>query len=579
MGNGQCKRLAFIKEFDVFGKEPKLYFKGKERKTTWYGSFFTLFYLTIYFAYFFYKVLRMFKKTDVKFYDSFEYLDGPPSIHLTKEKFTGGFALEHPETYDQFIDETIYYPKAYFKIQTRKDDDDNWDIQTIDLELERCSPDSFGEDFQDSLIDSIENLYCFKDLDVTLEGSFSYDTYAYFAVDFFPCKNSSENNNHCKTKEELDYYLMNTFVCFELEDAQLTPTNYSKPVHGRNNDIYYTVGKKLFQEVHIFYQLVDIETDLDIIGFDEFPNFKQDLYIKYDWDYQMSSLLEEDIYETGNPFCSAQIKLDDEIRIETRTYMKLITLFSDVGGLMEFMLSIFKVVTSFTIDLQYDTSIVNNLFEFDLNKKVVSIKKRLNKKNVIENLDNNEITLKKIPTKAEHISAKSRVHIYEYEKNTVQSKSKLNEANNLLNNLTKITINDNQPLKKKKKKKKKKNAPENNILEDKKFNESKDNNHNEITKKEKEPDEEKSYIIQEIVHNRCFIYFCFFWARKKKNLQNTLINEGINLYRKKMDIIRFFRKLYKSDEKTEETTTITMSEPCKKSILEILKKNNNKLPS
>ena len=59
MGNGHCKRLAFIKEIDIFGKEPKLYFKGKERKTTWYGSFFTIFYLTIYFAYFIYKVLRL----------------------------------------------------------------------------------------------------------------------------------------------------------------------------------------------------------------------------------------------------------------------------------------------------------------------------------------------------------------------------------------------------------------------------------------------------------------------------------------------------------------------------------------
>ena len=520
MGNGHCKRLAFIKEIDIFGKEPKLYFKGKERKTTWYGSFFTIFYLTIYFAYFIYKVLRLLKKDDVKFYDSFEYLDGPPSIHLTKEKFTGGFALEHPETYDQFIDETIYYPKAYFKIQTREGDDDNWKIEKIDLEIERCSPDSFGEDYQDSLIDSIENLYCFKDLDVTLEGSFSYDTYSYFQIEFFPCKNTTENNNHCKTKEELDYYLMNTFVCFELEDAQLTPTNYSKPVHGRNNDIYYTVGKKLFQEVHIFYQLVDIETDLDYIGFDEFPNFKQELYIKYDWDYQMSSLLEEDIYETGNAFCSAQIKLDDEVRIETRTYAKILNLLSDVGGLMEFVLSVFKVISSFTIDLQYDTAIVNSLFEYDLNKKVISIKKHRHKNNVNENLNNNdnnenETTLRKSLTKVEHKSAKG-VHIYDYDKNTIQSKSKLNDPtinNNL--NLNKVTSNDNQ-AKKKKKKKKKKNIPENNLIEDKKLNASKDTNLNKKCKKEKEIEEKKSLIIHEIVHNRCFIYFCFFWARKKE---------------------------------------------------------------
>ena len=554
MGNGQCERLMFIKKIDMFGKEPKLYFKGKERKTSWYGSFCTIIYMAIYFAYFLYKLLRMLKRNDVKFYDSFEYLDGPPSIHLTKEKFTGGFALEHPETYDQFIDETIYYPKAYFKIQTRDGESENWNIETIPLELERCKPESFGKDFQDTLIDSLENLYCFKDIDLTLKGSFSYDTYSYFAIDFYPCINTTENNNHCKTKEELDFYLMNTYVCFELEDAQLTPTDFNKPVKGRNNDIYYTVGKKLFQEVHIFYQLVDIETDLDIIGFDDFPNFKQDLYIKYDWDYQMSSLLEEDIYETGNAFCSAQIKLDDEVRIQTRSYTKIITILSDVGGFMEFMLSAFKVITSFTIDLQYDTSIVNSLFEFDLNKKVISIKKHIHKKSIVDNL-NNEAILRNSPTKVESKSGK-RLHIFDYDKNTGRSKNSLNDINTNLNLNNKITSNDINEI---------------NMIEDNNTPKDINNNNN----KGKENNEGRSLIITKIEHNRYFIYCCFLWARKKTNMQNTLVNEGINIFKKKMDLIRFFKKLYKSGDKDEEMPIITMSEPCKNTVLELLQKSKD----
>ena len=59
-------------------------------------------------------------------------------------------------------------------------------------------------------------------------------------------------------------------------------------------------------------------------------------------------------------------------------------------------------------------------------------------------------------------------------------------------------------------------------------------------------------------------------------MQNTLVNEGINIFKKKMDLIRFFKKLYKSDDKDEEMETITMSEPCKKTVLELLQKSNNK---
>ena len=54
--------LNFLKDLDMFGKEPKLYINGKEKKTTFYGSFFTLFYATIYFAYFLYKLSECLKK-------------------------------------------------------------------------------------------------------------------------------------------------------------------------------------------------------------------------------------------------------------------------------------------------------------------------------------------------------------------------------------------------------------------------------------------------------------------------------------------------------------------------------------
>ena len=81
---------------------------------------------------------------------------------------------------------------------------------------------------------------------------FTYDYYSFIYIQFFPCINSTENNNHCKTMEQIDFYLNNTFICFEMEDVELTPQNYTSPVRERNLDIYFTVGKKLFQEIQKF---------------------------------------------------------------------------------------------------------------------------------------------------------------------------------------------------------------------------------------------------------------------------------------------------------------------------------------
>ena len=60
-------------------------------------------------------------------------------------------------------------------------------------------------------------------MDEILEGHYSYDYYSFFYIEFYPCKNTTENNNKCQPIEIINYYLNNTFICFEMEDVQLTP--------------------------------------------------------------------------------------------------------------------------------------------------------------------------------------------------------------------------------------------------------------------------------------------------------------------------------------------------------------------
>ena len=180
----------------------------------------------------------------------------------------------------------------------------------------------------------MKNYYCFKEMDFILEGHFTYDMYSFFYIQFFPCVNTSTKQD-CKPLEVIDYYLRNTFVSFEIQDIELTPHNYKTPIRPRAADIYTTVGKKLFKEIHVFYQLVNIETDMDWIGFDEFENFKSEKYLKYDKMSIMSNIIEENIYETGESFCDITIKLSENVRTERRIYTKLITVLGDVGGLME----------------------------------------------------------------------------------------------------------------------------------------------------------------------------------------------------------------------------------------------------
>ena len=218
-------------------------------------------------------------------------------------------------------------------------------------------------------------------MDYILEGHFSYDLYSFFFIQFFPCVNTTDKHT-CKPLEQIDYYLKNTFVTFQFQDIELTPNNYKTPIRPRGVDIYTTVGKKLFNEIHAYFQVVDIQTDMDWIGFDEFENFKSDVYLKYDEMISMRNIIETNIYETGESFCDFTIKLSENVRTERRTYTKLIAILGDIGGLMEVVYTLLKIISSFAGDILYEIALVNNLFSFDLNNKVIILKDKKNVKRI-----------------------------------------------------------------------------------------------------------------------------------------------------------------------------------------------------
>ena len=571
----KTQKWKFIKDFDIFGKEVGLYYKGKEKISTYFGCIATILFFIFFFLCAIYKLEKMIKKANISFHEQIEYFEYPPSIQLTRDIFYGGFALENPITYDPFIDETIYYPKVYFKKAIRNGS--NWDFDIKEIELERCSIEKFGEAFKDKIIhNSLNNLYCFKEMNETLEGHFSYDNYSYFYIQFFPCINSTENNNHCKPIEEIDFYLDNTFACFEMEDIELTPSNYSYPVRGRNQDIYFPVGKKLFQEIHIFYQYTIIETDLDILGIDELRRYKTQHFLKFHSQVEMTNLIENNIYDSGEDFCAVTIKLFDEVRRQKRTYTKLINVLGDLGGLLEVSLTLFKFFLSFPSTILYELSIVNNLFEFDIDKKIILIQNKYREQYKKENKIANSEQELNVTKKDNFVQNSNQRKISILHSIFLSSKDKDYDyrINKMMNNnisydnliytgkekkiLTNTKDNRNNIQKKQKGIIIKNNnfLSEDNII-NKDLRKRETVNENSINKNS------KNIIIKNIKFNKIWIYFCCNFIKRRNNKENALFKEGMQLFIDKMDIINIFRNLTITDETKNESQIIEINDSCK----------------
>ena len=547
--------FKFLKNIDIFNKTFDLYYKGKNKKSTYVGSIFTICYGVIYFSFFLYKILRMINKRDVTFYDTIAYLEEIPEIDVTNENFYGGFALENPETYDNFIDETIYYPKAYYKIG--KLEGDNWIWNIKEIELEKCKLEKFGSFYKDNFKNKkLNNLYCFKNINDKLLGHYSYDYYSFFFIQFFPCKNTTENSK-CQTKEKMDYYLKSTFVSFQMQDIEITPLNFSYPVIGRDLDIYTTIGKKLFQELHVFFQIVNIETDLDPLGFSDFQHVKSEKYLKYNSLIQMSNILDNDIYETGESFCNVTIKLSEKVLTEKRRYTKLIEVMRDVGGFMEVILSVFKIVSFFSTNILYEKSLVNCLFEFDINRKNIIIHNNYQNKLKKNNLD------KKI----------SRKNECELDYNMLTNDIIITSKNNLNNNNKLRNYYENN-LELNKMKKRRHNLKIMRYNNRRYYIERNINNENnikniEINNYKNENEEKDRTIIKKIKIHKCCIYLCFLCVRKRKNMENILLDEGMRIIIEKLDIINIFKNLCRNDINLKEEKILKMSHNCIKRLNEI----------
>ena len=266
----------------------------------------------------------------------------------------------------------LYYPIAYFV-----------DEEMEKIEVERCNIDKIGSKYKKFFKDyELDNYYCLSKINYT----FIFYTNS-LKIQLFPCKNTSENNNHCKSKEIIDNCLNGKNFEINFEDILITPLNYDNPVKERINYVYTTIFKKFGQFLYVEMELVNIETSTNIIGFDFLTTPKLDSFIKYD----SVEIIPQPGYdlddELNNSIAEIEFQLNDKILLEKRNYIQFIDVLGEIGGLMEIIYSFFDFLCSFLSDILYKKTIANNLFTFDIRKKKILIKKG---KNLIFKINNDK---------------------------------------------------------------------------------------------------------------------------------------------------------------------------------------------
>ena len=595
-----------ISDIDLFGKEPELYYKGKNKKSILIGRVLTIIYIISYIAFFIYKLIRMIEKIDVTFYQTTAYTGDVPSIHLTNKIFYGGFAFSNAQTLQPFVDETIYSISAQFRTGHKINNIWNWKVKPIEVEI--CQLSKFNPEYYDLFKDKpMANMYCPKDMDEILEGHTTYDIYSYFYIGFYPCVNTTTKQD-CKPASVIDNYLKNVYVSFKMQDIELTPQMYSTPIQLRGKEVNSPASRNLFQNINAYFQVVEIETDNDVVGFEAMSNIKKEKYLKYDGPIVLSRLNDLNTeYISGRALCDVTIQLKEQVLTIKRTYTKLIEVLGDVGGLMEVVFMFFKMFSSMIADILYEKSMVNNLFYFDIDKKLIlmkdlkrTIKRNYRRKTKPEDIKEDVQIYNPGKSSSKFVSQKT---IYMNEELTAQTRNKFNN-DDLLKSDNKLT-SCNLLLRNKYPKKKRRRRSRDSKIKDNIYNTEKINN-NDISSEDKKDNEYirrtekdiretkdaketktltikskktikfKNNIINKIKLNKIFLCFCFCCARKTKNIKNFLLEEGMSIIKDNLDVLNIFKKLFRDGKlqekfKNKEDDTIGMSDECSKQISNINK--------
>ena len=583
------KAFSIFKEIDLFGKEPDIYYKGKQRKTSWMGRIFTWIYVSIYIFFFVYKLIRMFKRVDVSFSETNSSTGGLPKIHMTKEIFTYALALADREN-NPFIDETIYRPIGIVNIKRNINGEVKDDIQQIEFGV--CNIDDFGKGHQQFAKKlNLSNYYCFKNLDIDFEGYSSAENSTTIIIQILKCKGQTLRGEPCKKDDEIISKLDQHSLLIISEDYDITPYDFNHPVKPKLDINTCPVSLDQYQSFVGYYQLANIETDHNLFGFEALADIRSEKYLIYHSALIMATKMLPDQISVIQYY----IMMTEKILTNQRTYTQLIDVLGDVGGLMEVMESVFGVICIFVADILYDKTMVNNLFSFDLEDYMVKIKTKSKIKNQFktskslninpnndDNFDKGTIDISK--------KALNNIHnddsLYT-KKDSIQPKihiKKKTNNENFSNNNINISSSERPSYLKRNTVKIQKSVFLNNAKTYKENNKEFDSNLNNI--KIYEHDKEiidtpihKKKLIKKLDTNVFCTYFCFCCSRKRENFGNALLDEAMGIITEKLDIYNIFRNMYYIDDvkmkSNYEYEDFEISDECKEKLKEISSKIYN----
>jgi len=402
-----------MKSFDIYGNSFQLHVAGNYTISSTFGGLLSFLTLILMLVYIFFNGSDIFYRTNPNIYQENLTSNVSHSINFTDTEFRFYFNLQFGANRSVFDDPT--YVKFKFVNKIRK----NGVTNKTYISFKKCFKDYFQNlESEESIIDRlIEKQYNCPDLtNFILSGSWVENIIQYGQIQVYPCNNNTDNVI-CKPLEDIKNFIWfnRIFISVYYPLSLIRLGIYDDPIDYDLKEDYYYIGNMSKYKFYTYaIDKISIATDSGILfssiddlnGLSMKPMSNDERIINVDDPYIFSI----DFYSSFNTM------------IYQRSYIKILDIVSNFGGMIGIITLIFQSIVSIFYTLQRT--------QF-LTEKIFILEDPSNKKNTLdENIIKKKLKFLKNKSKESQKIELSNKNSSEFQNTKIQNKQDKEPLNN-----------------------------------------------------------------------------------------------------------------------------------------------------
>lgn len=233
------------------------------------------------------------------------------------------------------------------------------------LMLVPCTPELVPITPNEFMQFGMNGTYCLpNNINLVVSGYWDQEEVHYITAQVSKCENTTENNNYCKSEEEISNFFQNyPYFNIYLTNYNIDSTNYENPIGKKLNNYFQLVDVQVYKSLSLYLKQAIISTNMGIL---------------YDEVIKKEAVIHGDIFSDSkakskggdNNVLNEFIVYSSDIKTTVlRRYQRIQDLLAQMGGICNFLLMVGFFISKIENYLRVIEIISNDLFIFQkLNK-------------------------------------------------------------------------------------------------------------------------------------------------------------------------------------------------------------------